>query len=89
MANKNLWKDAETLAQSMHQERCEECKKTNGILETCPKAEHWISYAKERMERRARASVGRFGFGKPRAVTLLERRMKMGTMAKEVKDCLE
>lgn len=79
----------EAMAKWFHKDRCEKCDKVTGTLEQCPEKHHWTSYATTRLERRQKASVANFGFGKPREVTLLERRMKMGAQAKEVKDCLD
>lgn len=86
---KDPWKTIGTLALWMHQTRCEKCKESNGPLESCPDYNYWTTYATQRMERRQSAIVGKFVSGKPTEITRLERRMKMGEKAKDLKDCLD
>jgi hypothetical protein len=82
------WPAEEKLAERMHQHRCEVCGGDLAMAE-CSSANLWREKAVKRIALREKRWKGKFIKGKPKAVTMVERRMEMGFKAKEVKESLE
>lgn len=80
--------DARKLAEDMHSKRCKTCQGEKSI-DTCSDGQTFKAYAVRRLERRAKAIVGQFVKGKPPEVTKTERRMEMGSKAKDLRNELD